>query len=47
MDYTGVGKEADSVTQADERAEANGVAKYVSQDGHVSFPLVDGVPRSP
>ena len=44
--YTGVGKEADSVTYADERAERNGVVKYLSEDRAIQFSIVDGVLRS-
>ena len=32
---TGFGKEADSVTHADERAEGNEVVKYLSEDSDI------------
>ena len=43
--YKGIGKEADSVTKADERAEGNDFVKYLSEDSEL-FPIVDGVPGS-
>ena len=33
--YTGIDKEADSVTQADERAEGKGVVKYLSEGSDI------------
>ena len=35
--YKGIGKEADSVTKADERAEGNDFVKYLSEDSEL-FP---------